>query len=336
MSKPSHVTSFHRRFVVKAAAAAAACAWVVGFAPLAAAQSKFPERPITIVVPYAPGGAADAVARVLAAKLGPVLGTSVVVDNKAGASGTIGEAHVAKARADGYTLLYTATPYAINPHLFAKMPYGTDALEPLSLVLQIPNALIVSAHSPYKTVQELVNKAKAEPGKVNYASGGAGSVQRLAVELLRQKLNLDMVHVGYKSGGPAITDVAAGQVDFMFATVTASQPLIQGGKLRALAVSSPERSPRLPDVPTVAETVIPGFAVFEWNGLMLPAGVPQDVRDKLHAALVQVMQDPEVKQRLSDMGAQAVASTPEAFAQFVQKETAQWGELVRHLNLKVD
>lgn len=335
MSKPSHVTSFYRRFVVSAAAAAA-CAWAVGFAPLAVAQSKFPERPVTIVVPYAPGGAADAVARVLAAKLGPVLGASVVVDNKAGASGTIGEAHVAKAKADGYTLLYTATPYAINPHLFAKMPYGTDALEPLSLVLQIPNALIVAAHSPYTTVQDLVNTAKKEPGKVNYASGGAGSVQRLAVELLRQKLSLDMVHVGYKSGGPAITDVAAAQVDFMFATVTASQPLIQGGKLRALAVSSPERSPRLPDVPTVAETVVPNFSVFEWNGLMLPAGVPQDVRDKLHAALVQVMRDPEVQQRLSDMGAIAVGSTPAEFAQFIQKETTQWGELVRNLNLKVD
>lgn len=326
---------FTRRLALSATAACAV-AFATGFAPLAAAQSKFPERPITIVVPYAPGGAGDAVARVLASKLGPVLGTSVVVDNKAGASGTIGEAHVAKARADGYTLLYTATPYGINPHLFAKMPYKSTDLQPLSLVLRIPNALIVNANSPYKTVQDLVNTAKKEPGKVNYAAGGAGAVQRLAVELMRQKLGLDMVYVGYKSGGPAITDVAAGQVDFMFATVTASQPLIQGGKLRALAVSSPERSPRLPDVPTVAETVVPNFSVFEWNGLMLPAGVPQDVRDKLHAALVQVMQDPEVKQRLSDMGAQAVASTPEAFAEFIQKETAQWGALVRELGIKAD
>lgn len=235
--------------------ALAACAFTVAAAAHAAA---FPERPITIVVPYAPGGAADAVARLVAARMSTRLGTSVIVDNKAGASGTIGAAYVAKAAPDGYTVLYDATPYSINPHLFPKLPYAADALQPLSLVLLAPNALIVKADSPFKTINDLVAKAKAQPGKINFASGGSGTVQRLAAELLRQRLQLDMVHVPYKSGGPAISDVMGGQVDFMFGTVAATYPLISSGKLRALAVSSPQRSPRLPDVPTVAETVAPG------------------------------------------------------------------------------
>ncbi|MDO5289639.1 MAG: tripartite tricarboxylate transporter substrate binding protein [Pseudomonadota bacterium] len=296
---------------------------------LGVAHAAWPERPVTLVVPYAPGGAADAVARVLATKLGEKLGTSVVVDNKAGASGTIGEAHVAKAKADGYTLLYTATPYAINPHVMPKMPYKPGDLQPLTLLLNIPQVIVVKADAPYKTVQDLVDHAKKEPGKVNFASGGSGTVQRLAGELFRQQLGLDMVHVGYKSGGPAITDVAGGQVDFMFGSVTATQPLIQGGKLRALAASSPQRSPRLPDVPTLAETVAPGFEVYEWNGLMLPAGVPADITQKLHKAVIDVLQDTEVRQRLADMGAQPVGSAPAAFGEFLSKENAKWGEVVR-------
>lgn len=301
-----------------------------------AAHAAYPDRPITIVVPYAPGGASDAVARVLAAKLGPKLGTSVVVDNRAGASGTIGASFVAKANPDGYTMLYDATPYSINPHLFPRMPYAADALQPLSLVLLAPNALIVKADSPFKTVNDLVAKAKADPGKINYASGGSGTVQRLASELLRQKLNLDMVHVPYKSGGPAITDVMGGQVDFMFATVAASYPLVSTGKLRALAVSSPQRSARLPEVPTVAETVVPGYEAFEWNGLLLPAKTPKDITDKLQKALADVLKDAEVLQRLKDLGAQPVGSTPAEFAEFLKKEDAKWSEVVRKGDIKLD
>lgn len=300
------------------------------------AHAAFPERPITIVVPYAPGGAADAVARVLATRMGAKLGTSVVVDNRAGASGTIGASYVAKANADGYTMLYDATPYSINPHLFPKMPYASTALQPLSLVLLAPNALIVKADSPFKTVADLIAKAKAEPSKLNFASGGSGTVQRLAAELFRQKLQLDMVHVPYKSGGPAIADVMGGQVDFMFATVAASYPLVSGGKLRALAVSSPQRSGRLPDVPTVAETVIPGYEAFEWNGMFLPAGTPAPIATQLQQALAEVLKEDEVRQRLSDLGAQAVGSTPAEFATFLKKEDAKWGEVVRQGQIKLD
>ena len=296
----------------------------------------FPERPITIVVPYAPGGAADAVARVVATRLGAKLGGSVIVDNKAGASGTIGASFVAKAPADGYTMLYDATPHSINPHLFPKMPYAANALQPLSLVLLAPNVLIVKSDAPYKNVGELIAKAKAQPGKINFASGGSGTVQRLAAELFRQQLGLDMVHVPYKSGGPAITDVIAGQVDFMFGTVAATYPHVSGGKLRALAVSAPERSKRLPDVPTVAEAAIPGYEAYEWNGVFLPAGVPAPIATKLQQALQDVLKEDEVKQRLADMGAQPVGSTPADFAAFLKKEDAKWGEVVKKGNIKLD
>lgn len=308
----------------------AACALAAGVA------HAFPERPITLVVPYAPGGAADAVARVVATRLGAKLGGSVIVDNKAGASGTIGASFVAKAPADGYTMLYDATPYSINPHLFPKMPYAANALQPLSLVMLAPNVLIVKSDAPYKNVSELITKAKAQPGKINFASGGSGTVQRLAAELFRQQLGLDMVHVPYKSGGPAITDVMAGQVDFMFGTVAATSPHVAGGKLRALAVSSPERSKRLPDVPTVAEAAIPGYEAYEWNGVFLPAGVPAPIATKLQQALQEVLKEDEVKQRLADMGAQPVGSTPADFAAFLKKEDAKWGEVVKKGNIKLD
>ncbi|QPR34085.1 tripartite tricarboxylate transporter substrate binding protein [Delftia acidovorans] len=295
----------------------------------AVAQAAFPERPITLVVPYAPGGGADAAARLLATRMGARLGTSIIVDNRPGASGTIGASQVAKARADGYTVLYDATPFSINPHLFAKLPYARGALQPLSLVLLMPNVVVVKADSPVRSVADLAARAKAQPGKINFASGGSGTVQRLAAELFRQRLDLDMVHVPYKSGGPAIADVMGGQVDFMFGTMAATYPLVTGGKLRALAVAAPQRSARLPDVPTVSETVIPGYEAYEWNGIFLPTGTPEPVAARLHQALSEVLQEAEVRQRLSDLGAQPMASTPAEFAAFLQKEDAKWGEVVR-------
>jgi tripartite-type tricarboxylate transporter receptor subunit TctC len=300
------------------------------------AHAAYPERPITMVVPYAPGGSADALARVLAARMGTKLGTSVIVDNRAGASGTIGATFVAKAPADGYTVLYDATPYSINPHLFPRMPYTSNALQPLSLISLAPNVVIVKADSPIKDIKDLVAKAKAAPGKLNYASGGSGTVQRLAAELFRQQLGLDMVHVGYKSGGPAIVDVTGGQVEFMFSTIAASYPLVSSGKLRALAVSSPERSKRLPDVPTVAESVVPGYDAYEWNGLLVPAGTPEPIATKIHQALIEVLKEDEVKKRFNDVGVQAVGSTQAEFAAFLKKEEAKWAEVIRKGSIKLD
>jgi tripartite-type tricarboxylate transporter receptor subunit TctC len=311
--------------------AAAACLFAG-----AAAHAAFPERPVTLVVSYAPGGSADALARVIAVRMSEKLGTSVVVDNRPGASGTIGAAYAAKAAPDGYTVLYDATPYSINPHLFAKMPFAAGALQPLALVSLAPNIVIVRTDSPIKDIQDLAAKARAEPGKLNFASGGSGTVQRLAAELLRQRLGLDMVHVGYKSGGPAIVDVMGGQVDFMFSTVAASSPLVASGKLRALAISSPTRSARLPAVPTIAETVAPGYEAFEWNGVFVPAGTPAPVADKLHQALVEVLKEDGVRKRFLDVGVQPVGSTPAEFAAFLKKEDARWAEVVRKGNIKLD
>ncbi|WP_285409921.1 tripartite tricarboxylate transporter substrate binding protein [Variovorax sp. efr-133-TYG-130] len=302
----------------------------------ALAHAAYPERPITLVVPYAPGGSADALARVLAVRVGQKLGTSVIVDNRPGASGTIGAAFAAKAAPDGYTVLYDATPYSINPHLFPRMPYASNALQPLALVSLAPNIVIVRADSPLKTIKDLVDKAKAEPGKMNYASGGSGTVQRLAAELLRQRLGLDMVHVGYKSGGPAIVDVMGGQVDFMFSTIAGSYPLVSSGKLRALAVSSPQRSARLPEVPTLGETVAPGYEAYEWNGLLIPAGTPAPIADKLHKAVIDVLKEDDVKRRFVDVGVQPVGSTPAEFADFLKKEDAKWADVIRKGNIKLD
>jgi tripartite-type tricarboxylate transporter receptor subunit TctC len=308
----------------------------LGAAALTHAHAAYPERPIPLVVPYAPGGSADALARVLAVRVGQKLGTSVIVDNRPGASGTIGAAFAAKAAPDGYTVLYDATPYSINPHLFPRMPYASNALQPLALVALAPNIVIVRAESPLKSIQDLVEKAKAEPGKMNYASGGSGTVQRLAAELLRQRLGLDMVHVGYKSGGPAIVDVMGGQVDFMFSTIAASYPLVSSGKLRALAVSSPQRSARLPEVPTLGETVAPGYEAYEWNGLLIPAGTPAPIAEKLHKAVIDVLKEDDVKRRFVDVGVQPVGSTPAEFAEFLKKEDAKWAEVIRKGNIKLD
>lgn len=312
--------------------AVAACA----LGAMAAAHAAWPDRPVTIVVPYSPGGAADAIARVIGSRLSTKLGTNVIVENKAGASGTIGAGYVAKAAPDGYTVLYEATPHSINPHLFPRLPYAPDALQPLSQVLQIPNVLVVRPDSPFKTVGDLVAKAKAQPGKVNFASGGAGTVQRMAAEMFAQQLHLDLLHVPYKSGGPAITDVMTGQVEFMFGTITATYPLVSSGKLRALAISSPRRSDRLPDVPTVAETVIPGFEAYEWHGMFVPKGTPAPVVAKLQAALAEVLHAEDVKKRFAALGAQPIGSTPAEFDAFLKKEDAKWGEVVHKGSIKLD
>ncbi|QHI98104.1 tripartite tricarboxylate transporter substrate binding protein [Xylophilus rhododendri] len=302
----------------------------------AAAHAAFPERTITIVVPYAPGGAADALARQLAVRMGAKLGTSVIVDNRPGASGTIGEGYVARAAADGYTMLYDATPFSINPALYSNLPFADKNFQPLSLVSLSPNVLIVRKESPIKDQKDLIARAKAQPGKLNFASGGSGTVQRLAAELYRQGLDLDMVHVPYKSGGPAISDVMGGQVDFMFSTMAASYPLISSGKLRALAISSPKRSPLLPEVPAVAESVLPGYEAYEWNGLLLPAGTPDAIVKQLHKAVVESLQEEEMKKRFADMGAQAIGNSPAEFTSFLQKEAAKWAEVVRKGNIKLD
>lgn len=324
------ISSRTRRAWLLSAVALASLSWI----PLA--HAAYPDRVITMVVPYSPGGAADALARVVATRLGAKLGATVIIDNRAGASGTIGAGFVAKAAADGYTMLYDATPYSINPHMFPKMPFASGALKPLSLVSQTPNVLVVGAGSPFKDVKDLIAQAKAKPGKINFASGGAGTVQRLAAELFRQQLGLDLVHVPYKSGGPAITDVAGGQVDFMFGTVSATAPLVQGGKLRALATSSPQRSSMLPAVPTIAESAIPAYEVFEWNGIFLPSATPDAVVTRLSQAVMEVMKEDEVRKRFTDLGVQPIGSTPAQFVDYLKKEDTRWADVIRKGHITLD
>ena len=295
----------------------AACALAAGLA-----HAAFPERPITLVVPYAPGGAADAVARVVAARMGVKLGTSVVVDNKAGASGTIGASFVAKAPADGYTMLYDATPHSINPHLFPKMPYASTALQPLSLVMLAPNVLVVKADAPVKNVGELIAKAKAQPGKINFASGGSGTVQRLAAELFRQQLGLDMVHV--PNPGNPWPDLISGRTQLMFGNIATALPMAKEGKVHALAVTSANRAPAAPDLPTVGESGLPGFESLSWFGVLAPAGTSPAVLRRLEAELQKAMALPAMKERLAAMGAMSGVHNAAGFAAVLQEEIKRW------------
>lgn len=298
------------------------------------AQAAFPDRPITMVVPYAPGGAADVVARQLAVRMGANLGTTVVVENRPGASGIIGKSAVARANPDGYTLLYDATPSSINPALFESLPFKEKDFQPLSLVTLMPNVMIVGINSQIKDQADLIARARAQPGKLTFASGGSGTVQRMAAELYRQGLGLDMLHVPYKSGSPAISDTMTGQVDFMFSNVAASYPLIASGKLRALAISSPEPSPLLPNVPVISKTSLPGYEAYEWAGLLLPAGTPEPVVNRLHKAVVESLQEEDMKKRFAEMGAQPVGNTPAEFSAFLQKEASKWADAVQKGNIK--
>lgn len=311
----------------------AACTLAAGVA------HAFPERPITIVVPYAPGGAADAVARVVATRLGAKLGGSVIVDNKAGASGTIGASFVAKAPADGYTMLYDATPHSINPHLFPKMPYAANALQPLSLVLLAPNVLIVKSDAPYKNVGELIAKAKAQPGKINFASGGSGTVQRLAAELFRQQLGLDMVHVPYKGGPEAITSVLRGETCCIMNQVQTVLAHYKSGKVRLLGITTAKPVDAVKEVPTIAASGLPGTKGFDssiWFGIFAPKGTDPTVVNKLNTALRQVLELPEIRQRFESQGNTVRIETPEQFRQTVRKDRAKWAQVVKDAKISIN
>ena len=290
----------------------------------ALAAAQFPDRPITLVVPYAPGGTADALARVIAQNLGQKLGQSVVVENKSGASGMIGEAYVARAKADGYTLLYDATPLSINPALHNQNFDPAVDLMPLTMVSVTPNILVVPKSSQLNSVADVVKTAKAEPGKLTFASGGTGTVQFMAGELFRQGWNLDMLHVPYKSGGPAIMATVGGQVNMMFTNISSTLPLVKDGQLKVLTITSPKRSALLPDTPTVAESGLKDYQVYEWNGMFVPKGTPAAVVDQLQAAVRDVLKEPKVKAKFDSLGADIVASGPDEFGKFLKDEFAKW------------
>ena len=300
------------------------------------AQS-FPSKPIRLVVPYSPGGGADTTARLIAPKLQEALGETVVVENRPGAGGVIGDETVAKAAPDGHTLLIGAFAHAVNPSLLPKMPFRTpEDFAPISLLVTVPELLVITPSHPAKSVAELVAMAKAQPGKLFYASSGNGSAQHLAAELFKLRTGTDIGHVPYKGGGLAVADVAAGHVPFYFGNMSAALPQARGNRVRALAITSAERSPAAPDVPTIAEAGVKDCEISEWNALLAPAGTPAAVLARLHAEVAKIMRLPDIKEKFADLGASAIGSTPAELAAFLRAEMAKWAEVVKAANIKIE
>ncbi len=305
-------------------------------APVAAQQ--YPSKPVRIIVGFAPGGGTDVVARVIGQKVSEYWGQGVVVENRAGATGTIGADVVAKAPPDGYTLLMGhVNSHAIAPNLFRKLPY--DALKdfaPISYVGYVPNVLVVHPSVPAHSMKELIALAKSKPGGLNYASSGTGSTQHLAGEMFKLIAGVDIVHIPYKGSGQAIGDLLAGVVAMNFDTMPPVIDHIKGGRLRALAISTPRRVGQLPDVPTFEEEGMLGFDVTNWYGVMAPAGTPKDVVAKLNADINKAMREPDVRARLEQVGTQLRETRPEEFEEFMKAEVAKYAKLVKDANVRLD
>jgi tripartite-type tricarboxylate transporter receptor subunit TctC len=304
----------------------------------AACAQAYPAKPIRLVVPFPPGGATDILARAVAQKLTDAWGQPVVVDNRPGAGGNIGSELVAKAAADGYTLeMGTVGTHAINASLYAKMPYDhVKDFAPVILVAGVPNVLEVNPSLPVNTVQELIAYAKANPGKLNFASSGNGTSIHLSGELFKVMAGVQMTHIPYKGSGPALQDLIGGQVQLMFDNLPPSLPQIKAGKLRALAVTSSTRSPALPDTPTIAESGLPGYEASSWFGVLAPAGTPPAIIAKLNTEIAAWLATPEAKDRMLALGANIGGGSPEDFAKHIAAETAKWQKVVKESGAKVD
>jgi len=315
----------------------AAC--IVGLSAVGKVHAQaFPSKPLTIIVPFPPAGTTDILARVVGAALSTELGQPVIIDNRGGAGGNIGSAAAAKAPADAYTLLMgTVGTHAINASLYKKMPFDPiKDFAPLTRVANVPNLLVANPAQPYKTVAELITYARANPGKVNYASSGSGTSIHLSGELFKAMAKVDMVHVPYKGSAPAITDLLGNQVGIMFDNLPSAITHVRAGKLRPLAVTTLTRSPELPNVPTISEAGLPGYDATSWFGLFVPAGTPVALINRLQAAIVKVLAVPDVKKKVIEQGADVYTERPEQFAAFIQAESVKWSKVVRDSGATAD
>ena len=297
----------------------------------------WPNRPVRMVVPLSPGGFADVPARIISPRLSIALGQQVFVENKPGAGGTIGTDFVAKSRPDGYTLLFTGTPHVISAWLYKNLPY--DSLKdfaPVSLVASGPYVVVVNPQLPVGSVRELIAAAKAHPGKIDFASSGNGSAQHLVGALFGTMAGVDLNHVPYKGSGPAMQDLLSGQVKVSFAGIPNVMPHVKAGRLRALAVTTPQRSPDLPDVPTVAEAGVPGYEATLWLNISAPAGTPAELVNRLYTETAKVLQDPEVQQGFRAAGVEATVLAPEPLGAFIRSEYEKWGRVVRETGATVN
>ncbi|MBD7962064.1 tripartite tricarboxylate transporter substrate binding protein [Comamonas avium] len=330
---PKTTTNTPRRHVIGVVCAALCAA---AASPLAWA-SDYPNKPVKLVVPYPPGGPTDIVARVVAQKLQEQMGQSFFIENRPGAGANIGAEAVARSPADGYTLVVATTAHAINPSLFAKLSYSiTKDFAPISQLTSGPLVIVTNPATPANNVKELIALAKSKQGGLNYASSGNGQSTHLSAELFNAMGGVKMAHVPYKGSAPALTDVMGGQADLMFDTMLSSMPHVKAGKLKALAVTSSQRSPSAPGIPTVAESGLPGYEAIAWNGLLAPAGTPKEVVDRLSAELKKVLDNPEVAQRFEAQGFAAAWNTPTAYAGFLQAEVDKWGKVVKASGARID
>lgn len=317
--------------------ALAAAALVLSVASGAVRAQKYPDKPVRLIVPFAPGGGTDVLARFISAKLSENLGVSVVIENRGGAGGTLGTEVAARAVPDGYTFLFTSASHSFNPSLYPRLAY--DPLKDfaaVTLAAMVPHLLVVHPSLPVKNVKELIALAKRRPGEIFYGSGGVGSSIHLAAALFVTLAKINMGHVPYKGGGPAMVGVMSGETQVIFPTMQSALPHVRSGRLRALAVSTAERSPATPDLPTIAESGLPGYEAIGWYGMLAPAGTPQSAIERMHAEVVKILTSPELKKQLAIEGAVAVGNRPAEFDKFIREEIAKWSKLVRELKIRIE
>jgi tripartite-type tricarboxylate transporter receptor subunit TctC len=314
-----------RKILLASGAGALAAQW-----PVTASAQAFPAKPIRFVMPYPPGGSSEILARPIAQEMTKQLGTSVIIDFKPGGGTTIGADMIAKSAPDGYNIVMMLSAHAINATLMPKLPYDTVRdFAPITIAATLPLVVVVPAQSSIRSMADLLARARANPGKLTFASAGPGNTSHLSVEYLKSMLGLDMIHVPYKGSGPAIIGLLGGEVDFMFDSLSSSLPQIKGGKFRAIAMASAQRSRILPDVPTVAESGVPGFDVSVWYSVLAAAGTPAPIVNKLHAEIVRAMRAPETKEKIEAAGYDIVGSTPEQAGEFIKAEIVRWSKVVK-------